>query len=40
VTDVSLYVNGTVPSGVSAGTTSKANKSVFTWTWASQSGNL
>lgn len=40
VTDVSLYVNGTVPTGVSTGTTSKANKSVFTWTWASQSGNL
>lgn len=38
--DVSLHVNGVVPSGVSSGTTSKANKSVFTWTWASQSGNL
>ena len=40
VVDVTQHVNGTVPSGVSAGTTSKANKSVFTWTWASQSGNL
>ena len=40
VVDVTQHVNGTVPSGVSGGTTSKANKSVFTWTWASQSGNL
>lgn len=40
VVDVTQHVNGTVPSGVSAGTTSKANKSVFSWTWASQSGNL
>ena len=40
VVDVTQHVNGTVPSGVSGGTTSKANKSVFSWTWASQSGNL
>lgn len=28
------HVNGAVPAGVSAGTTSKANTSVFGWTWA------
>jgi hypothetical protein len=34
------HVNGTVPTGVTAGNTPKANTSVFSWTWASQSGNL
>lgn len=28
------YVNGTIPAGVTAGTTGKANTSVFGWTWA------
>jgi hypothetical protein len=39
-TDVTLHVNGTVPTGVTSGNTSKANTSVFGWTWASQSGKL
>ena len=34
------HVNGPVPTGVTAGNTPKANTSVFSWTWASQSGNL
>jgi hypothetical protein len=34
------HVNGMVPIGVTAGNTPKANTSVFSWTWASQSGNL
>jgi hypothetical protein len=34
------HVNGAVPTGVTAGITPKANTSVFSWTWASQSGNL
>lgn len=34
------YVNGPVPSGVSAGTTPQADASVFGWTWASQAGGL
>jgi len=34
------HVNGAVPTGVTAGNTPKANTSVFSWTWASQSGNL
>jgi hypothetical protein len=28
------HVNGAVPAGVTAGTTGKANISVFGWTWA------
>lgn len=32
------YVNGTVVSGISAGTTPQANTSVLSWTWASQAG--
>jgi hypothetical protein len=39
-TDVTLHVNGTVPTGVTSGNTSKANTLVFGWTWASQSGKL
>ena len=39
-TDVTLHVNGTVPTGVTSGNTPKANTSVFGWTWASQSGKL
>ena len=39
-TDVTLHVNGAVPTGVTSGNTSKANTSVFGWTWASQSGKL
>lgn len=35
------YVNGAVPAGVTAGTgTNKADISVFSWTWANQSGAL
>ncbi|NBC03887.1 MAG: hypothetical protein GVY20_09320 [Bacteroidetes bacterium] len=34
------FVNGPVPSGVSAGTTPQADASVFGWTWASQAGGL
>jgi hypothetical protein len=34
------HVNGPVPTGVTAGNTPKANTSVFSWTWASQSGKL
>jgi len=40
VTDVTQYVNGTVPTGVIAGNTPQANKSVFSWTWASIAGQL
>ncbi len=36
--DLSNYVKGDVPAGVSAGTTGQANESVFGWTWAKQSG--
>ena len=32
------HVSGTVPSGITAGNTPKANTSVFGWTWASQQG--
>lgn len=32
------YVNGAVPSGVTAGSSSQANESVFGWTWAKSSG--
>lgn len=39
-TDVSLHVNGAVPTGVSSGSTLKSNRSVFTWTWASQANKL
>jgi len=28
------YVNGAIPAGVTAGSTGKANISVFGWTWA------
>ena len=40
VTDVSLHVNGTVPTGVTVGNTPRANTSVLGWTWASQEGRL
>ena len=40
VNDVSLHVNGTVPTGVTAGQSPKANKSVLGWTWASQEGQF
>jgi hypothetical protein len=33
---LSNHVNGVVPAGVTAGTTEKANTTVFSWTWASQ----
>lgn len=32
------HINGTNPGGISAGNTSQANESVFTWTWAKQAG--
>ena len=38
VDTVDNYVNGTVPAGVTAGQTPKANTSVFSWTWASSYG--
>lgn len=34
------HVSGTVPSGITAGNTPKANTSVFGWTWSSQEGKL
>ena len=34
------FVNGDVPSGVSAGGSSAANASVLNWTWASKAGKL
>lgn len=34
------YVNGPVPAGVTAGTSSQANTSVLDWTWASKAGML
>ena len=40
VDTVANYVNGDVPSGVTAGTTPKANISGFGWTWASKAGAL
>jgi hypothetical protein len=39
-TDVTLHVNGTVPTGVTSGNTSRANKSILNWTWASQANVL
>lgn len=38
--DLASHVNGTVPAGVTTGTTGKADKSVFTWTWAHKAGKL
>ena len=38
VDTVDNYVNGTVPAGVTAGQTPKADISVFSWTWASSYG--
>lgn len=38
--DLGDYVNGTVPVGVTAGTTPQADASVFGWTWAAQAGML
>ncbi|HAP70760.1 MAG TPA: hypothetical protein DCR04_13750 [Flavobacteriales bacterium] len=32
------HVNGTVPSGITEGTTSRADESVFGWTWSKQAG--
>jgi hypothetical protein len=34
------HVNGTVPAGITAGGSPKANASVFGWTWASKAGAL
>ncbi len=34
------HVNGTVPAGVTAGTSAPADLSVLSWTWAAKSGNL
>lgn len=34
--DLASHVNGAVPSGVTAGSTSQANEGVFGWTWAKQ----
>ncbi|MFK7947657.1 MAG: hypothetical protein AB8G11_08710 [Saprospiraceae bacterium] len=34
------YVNGAVPAGVTAGTSSQADVSVLDWTWAGQAGML
>ena len=39
-TDVTLHVNGTVPTGVTSGNTPRANKSILNWTWASQANVL
>lgn len=36
--DLVNHVNGSVPSGVTIGTTGQATESVFTWTWAKQNG--
>ena len=38
--DLANYVDGTVPAGVTAGGTSKADASVFGWTWAGTAGML
>jgi hypothetical protein len=37
---LSNHINGNVPSGITFGTTPKANTNVFSWTWAHQSGTL
>ncbi len=34
--DLASHVNGDVPTGVTVGNTSKANETVFGWTWAKQ----
>lgn len=36
--DLASHVNGTVPAGVTTGTTGQANESVFAWTWAKKHG--
>jgi hypothetical protein len=38
--DLANYVNGDVPTGVTAGGSPQADASVFTWTWASKAGKL
>lgn len=38
--DLSSHVNGAVPSGVTAGGSSQADVSGFSWTWASKAGKL
>jgi hypothetical protein len=39
--DLGNHVNGTpIPAGITAGGTPQANKSVFTWTWASKANKL
>ena len=38
--DLPNYVNGDVPTGVTAGGSSKADVSVLGWTWAAQAGGL
>lgn len=37
---LSNYVNGPVPAGITAGTSSQANTSVLDWTWAGKAGML
>ncbi len=38
--DLATYVNGDVPTGITAGGSPQADISVFGWTWASQAGAL
>ena len=38
--DLADYVDGPVPAGVTAGTSSQADVSVLDWTWASKAGML
>ncbi len=38
--EVASHVNGEVPAGITAGTSSDADLSVLSWTWASQAGSL
>ena len=38
VDTVDKYVNGTVPAGITAGQTPKADINVFSWTWAQSAG--
>ncbi|MBI1192337.1 MAG: hypothetical protein GC205_04085 [Bacteroidetes bacterium] len=36
--ELASYINGAVPAGVTAGSSSQANEGVFGWTWAKQAG--
>jgi hypothetical protein len=38
--DLDSHVNGTTPAGITAGGSSQADVSGFTWTWASKAGKL